>query len=41
MRILNQGIHTFLYDKGVRVIRENYFSSAEKTDLAKAMGLEI
>jgi hypothetical protein len=41
IRLLNQGIHTYLFDNGVKVVRDSYVSSEERTEMAKLMGIEI
>jgi len=41
IRLLNQGIHAYLYDSGVRVVRDSSVSSEEKTEMARLMGIEI
>jgi hypothetical protein len=39
--ILNQGIHTYLYDSGARLMRETLASSSDKLEMAKLIGIEI
>jgi hypothetical protein len=39
--ILNQGIHTYLYESGVRIMRETSASSSEKLEMAKLMGIDV
>lgn len=39
--ILNQGIHTYLYEDGVRLMRETSASSSEKQEMARLIGVEI
>jgi hypothetical protein len=41
IRILNQGIHTYLFGSGVKVVRDSSVSSEEKTEMARLMGIEI
>jgi len=41
IRLLNQGIHTYLYDNGVKVVRDSSASSEERTEMARLMGVEI
>jgi len=41
IRLLNQGIHTYLFDNGVKVVRDSPVSSEEKTEMARLMGIEI
>ena len=41
MAILNQGTHTYLYESGVRLMRETSTSSSEKQEMASLMGIEI
>jgi len=41
IRLLNQGIHTYLFDGGVKVIRDCSVSSQDKNDIARLMGIEI
>jgi hypothetical protein len=38
---LNQGVHTYLYEEGVRLMRETSASSSEKQEIASLMGIEI
>jgi hypothetical protein len=39
--IINQGIHTYLYEDGIRLMRETSISSSEKSEVAKLMGIDV
>jgi len=41
IRLLNQGIHTYLFDNGVKVVRDSSVSSEDRTEMARLMGVEI
>ena len=41
IRLLNQGIHTYLFDNGVKVVRDSSVSSEEKNEMARLMGIEV
>jgi hypothetical protein len=41
IRLLNQGIHTYLFDNGVKVVRDSCVSSEDRTEMARLMGVEI
>ena len=41
IRILNQGIHTYLFDSGVKVVRDSSVSSEERAEMARLIGVEI
>jgi len=41
MRLLNQGIHTYLFDNGVKVVRDSSVSSEDRTEMARLMGIQI
>jgi len=41
IRLLNQGIHTYLFGSGVKVVRDSSVSSEERSEMAKLMGIQI
>jgi hypothetical protein len=38
---LNQGVHTYLYEEGVRLMRETSVASSDKKEMAQLMGIQI
>jgi len=38
---LNQGVHTYLFEEGVRLMRETSVASSEKKEMAQLMGIEV
>jgi len=41
IRLLNQGIHTYLFGSGVKVVRDSSVSSEDKSEIARLMGIQI